>query len=332
VRENTKKYGTGLGLVTAVATLVLGLVLEAAPAEARTSVGTGSSSVTGRWAGAIDTRSVSAVNAAYWQQYASVQSLSTGWFGDLNKCYAGGISTASNAATLSAMNYVRSLAGLAPVSESPSLSAGAQQAALMMSANQTLSHEPSSSWKCYTPAGAAAAGKSNLALSYPAITSGQIVDLYMDEPGSNNLAVGHRRWMLNPFTTQVGIGSTNTANALTVIGPRSSNRPNPRYVGWPTAGYFPNAIEPDGRWSLSAGRKNVSFAKARVKVSNGAGRVPVRKYAVHNGYAQPTVVWQMPAGFSKTSSYRVVVSNIHRKGSSRRFKYAYTVRLFTPTP
>ena len=328
MRENTKKIGTGFGLVTAIATLVIGLVMEVAPANATTTDG---NRVTARWSGAIDTRSVSAVNAAYWSQYASVQNLSTGWFGgSLLGCLAGLITPSSSAATLSALNYVRSLAGLAPVTESPSLSAGAQQAALMMSANGTLDHHPGTGWKCYTPAGAAAAGRSNLALAYPKISAGQIVDLYMDEPGSNNTAVGHRRWALNPFMTQVGIGSTDTANAMTVIGPTSSSRPNPKYVGWPTSGYFPNAMEPDGRWSLSAGKKSISFAKAKVLVYGNAGRVPVRKYRVQNGYAQPTLVWEMPAGFSKTSAYRVVVKNIHRKGSSKRLKYAYTVRLFTP--
>jgi uncharacterized protein YkwD len=329
VRENTKRFGTGFGLVTAIATLVVGLVLEATPADAQTD----GSAVTARWSGAIDTRSVATVNDAYWAQYASVQSLSTGWLGgSLLGCLAGQTTPSSNAATLSALNYVRSLAGLAPVSESASLSGGAQQAALMMSANGALSHNPPSSWKCYSSAGASAASRSNLALSYPSISAGQIVDLYMDDPGGTNTAVGHRRWVLNPFTTQVGIGSTDTANALTVIGPTSSHRPNPRYIGWPTAGYFPNAIEPDGRWSLSAGKRNVSFAHAKIHVYGAAGRVSVHKYAVENGYAQPTVVWQMPAGFSKTSSYRVVVKNIRHRGSSKRFKYAYTVRLFTPSP
>jgi len=330
MRENIKGVGAGFGLVATIATLAVGLVLGATPADAQTATG---SRTTARWSGAIDTRSVAAVNDAYWSQYASYQSTSTGWTGgSVQSCQAGQTTPSSNAATLSAMNYVRSLAGLAPVSESASLSAGAQQAALIMSANGALSHEPPSSWKCYSSAGAAAAGRSNLALSYPSITAGQIVDLYMDDPGATNTAVGHRRWVLNPFVTQVGIGSTSTANALTVIGPSSAHRPNPKFVGWPTAGYFPNAIEPDGRWSLSAGRKNVSFAKARIKVYGSAGRVAVQKYAVHSGYAQPTVVWQMPAGFSKTDSYRVVVTHIKHKGSSKNFKTAYTVRLFTPTP
>src|SRR3546814_12342301 len=71
--------------------------------------------------------------------------------------------------------------GLAPVPLSSTLNAGAQRAALIMSANGALSHHPTTSWKCYSSSGAAAAGKSNLALSYPSIKSGQIIDLYMDD-------------------------------------------------------------------------------------------------------------------------------------------------------
>jgi uncharacterized protein YkwD len=330
VRENTKRFGTGFGLVTAIATLVLGLILQAGPADAGS---TDAYRTTARWSGAIDTHSKSAVNAAYQTRYASKLALPIGWIGgSLLGCLPGISSLTSNAATLSAMNYVRSLAGLAPVRLSSTLNAGAQRAALMMSANGALSHDPSRSWKCYSSSGATAAGRSNLALAYPNIRAGQIIDLYMNEPGSSNTAVGHRRWVLNPFSTVMGTGSTDTANALTVIGPTSSTRPNPRWVGWPTAGYFPNAIEPNGRWSLSSGRRNVSFAKARVKVFHGSTRIWVHKYAVHSGYAQPTVVWRMPSGFSKSATYKVVVKNIRRKGSDRRFKHKYWVSLFTPTP
>lgn len=331
MRENRRTWGTGVGLVTAIATLVVGLVLEATPADAGTA--RQGNRVSARWAGAIDTGNRTAVNTAYWSQYASNQMLPTGWLGgSLVGCLPGLSSLTSNAATLSALNYVRSLAGLAPVQMSAELNQGAQQAALMMSANGALSHDPSSGWKCYSSAGAQAAHRSNLALAYPSIGSGQIIDLYMDDPGSTNTAAGHRRWILNPFATVMGSGSTDTANALTVIGPSSKARPNPRWVGWPTAGYFPNAIEPNGRWSLSAGRNGTNFSKARIIVKHAGARVPVHKYAVHGGYAQPTVVWQMPAGFSTTGDYRVVVKNIRRSGSHKHFKYAYTVRLFTPTP
>ena len=187
-----------------------------------------------------------AVNAAYWRSYAPGLNVPTGYSGDESRCIAGGVSGASLTATRNAINFVRSLGGLAPVSFNSALNARSQQTALMMSANRTLSHSPSRSWRCYTSTGAANAGRSNLALAYPKITSAGVVGLYMQDPGGSNYGVGHRRWLLNPFATSMGSGSTNVANAITVIGPSSSARPNPTFVSWPTAGYFPNTIEPSG--------------------------------------------------------------------------------------
>jgi uncharacterized protein YkwD len=286
-----------------------------------------------RWTGAVDTSSKSAVNSAYWSKYAPKYNILVDWLGgSLLGCLPGLTSSYTNSGTLSALNYVRSLAGLAPVSFSSTLNAAAQRAALIMAANNALSHSPSSNWKCWSSSGAAAAGKSNLALAYPSLRAGQIIDLYMDDKGDSNVAVGHRRWILNPFSTVMGSGSTDTANALTVIGPENAYRPNPRYVGWPTAGYFPNALEPTGRWSLSAGSKSVSFRYATVHVYNHDGvRIPVHKYSVHTGYAQPTVVWQMPSWMGHSGNYKVVVTGIKKSGYSGSLQTSYTVRLFTPS-
>jgi len=49
------------------------------------------------------------------------------------------------------------LVGVEPVAFSSALSAKAQEAALMMARNETLSHGPPSSWACYTGTGASAA-------------------------------------------------------------------------------------------------------------------------------------------------------------------------------
>lgn len=331
MRENRGRWSvkfTGAALLT---TLMLGTVATTVPADARSDRRAGTV-VSARWGGAVNTSSQAAVNAAYWAQYAPKQLLSIDWLlGSLLGCNPGLTSASTNAATLSSLNFVRSLAGLAPVTFSKELNDSAQKAALIMAANGNLSHNPSSSWKCWSSTGAKAAGRSNLALAYPSLRAGQIIDLYMDDPGSTNVAVGHRRWLLNPFSTVMGSGSTSTANALTVMGPTSPYRANPRWVGWPTAGYFPNAIEPRGRWSLSSGLKSVSFARAKVAVYRGTTRIPVRRYAVHTGYAQPTLVWQMPANFSTTGAYRVVVTGIKKAGKRKALKMAYTVRLFTPS-
>ncbi len=90
-------------------------------------------------------------------------------------------------------------------------------------------------------------------------------------------------------------------------------------------------MDPHGRWSLSAGLNSVSFARAQITVYDGTHRLRVHKYAVENGYAQPTLVWQMPASFSRTHSYKVVVTGIRRAGIRRNLSHTYTVRLFTPS-
>ncbi len=285
---------------------------------------------TSRWSGSVNASSRSAVNAAYWRLYATGLKVPTGYTGDESRCVAGSVTGASLNATRNAINYVRSLGGLAPVGFNTSLNARSQKTALMMSANRQLSHSPSSSWRCYSSVGAANAGRSNLALAYPKITSAGVVGLYMQDPGSGNGAVGHRRWLMNPFATQMGSGSTNVANSLTVIGPRSSARPNPAFVSWPTAGYFPDALEPSGRWSLSAGNSRVSFAKASVAVYRNGQRVSAAKYHVENGYAQPTLVFRVPASQARSGTFTVVVRGI-RTGGTRSFSYSYKVRMFTPS-
>lgn len=328
MRENKKGMGLGIAGAFITITAVAGLVAQAAPADATLASGT---RTTARWSGAIRTGSMAAVNSAYWSRYASKQDQPIDWQGgSTDSCAPGSTSTYSNNATLSALNYVRSLAGLAPVRLSQSLNDQAQRAALMMDANDRLDHHPSSSWRCYSSTGATAASKSNLAMAWPTLKAGQVIDLYMDDPGSNNAAVGHRRWVLNPFATVMGSGSTDSANALMVIGPTSGYRPNPRYVSWPTPGYFPNTMEPGGRWSLSAGRSKTLFGRARIRVFQNGAAIPVHKYHVETGYAQPTLVWQMPSTIDKNAAFRVEVTNIHHRGSSRLFHYTYTVRMFTP--
>ena len=132
----------------------------------------------------------------------------------------------------------------------------------------------------------------------------------------------------------MGTGATNKSHALTVVGPRSSSRANPTYVGWPTAGFFPKPMEPAARWSLSAGNAAMSFASARVSVHrivNGRSvRMPVRQHRVVRGYARPTLVWQIGAA-RPAGTYKVTVTNIRKAGTAKRYTHSYRVYLFTPS-
>jgi uncharacterized protein YkwD len=268
------------------------------------------------------------VNASYQAEYGSGVKTATGYTGNDNACAAGSSSDESRTATLRAINFTRSLAGLAPVSFDGGLNAKAQQTALMMSANGALSHSPGANWRCYTPVGANTAGISNLALAYPSITSAGMIGMYMDELGSSNVVVGHRRWLLNPFATVMGSGSTTNANAIVVIGPSNPDNPNPAFVSWPTNNYFPAPLEPKGRWSLSTGNSGADFSAATVAMAGPNGPIPVTRYAPKNGYAQPTLVWQVGAGIDPSSTYLVTVNNIRVGGAMT--SYSYAVNMFKP--
>lgn len=284
--------------------------------------------VTPRWSGAVNTYSLGAVNAAYRDNFAPGLKIPTSYSGDASRCIAGNTAPASQAATQRAINFVRSLAGVAPVGFSSGLNSRSQATALMMTANHAVSHSPSPSWRCYTSSGAANAGRSNLILSDPSLSSAGLVRLYTTDPGSENRVVGHRRWVLNPFATTMGSGSTHNANSLTVIGPSSTSRPNPSWVAWPSAGYFPDALEPGGRWSISAGSSAASFKQASVSVYRNGVRIQAVKNAVVSGYAQPTMSWQVPASMARSGTFKVYVSNVQVGSSS--YSTSYTVRMFTP--
>jgi hypothetical protein len=60
--------------------------------------------------------------------------------------------------------------------------------------------------------------------------------------------------------------------------------------------------------------------------------VPVHQYRVENGYAQPTIVWQMPAGFATTGSYKVVVKRIQKKLRSEATVNRLTLKISRINP
>lgn len=277
-------------------------------------------------------RSRASVSAAYTSVYAPAQATGAGWTGSVESCDPGTESEASQQATLDSINYVRSLAGLDAVRLDPRLSAKALQAALVYQANRALSHDIPTGWTCSTADAREAGAHSDIALG---LSGAQAITGYMDDPGSTNTAVGHRRWILNPAASVMGTGSTSGANALWVIGDSAKKYANPAWVEWPTAGYFPSQLEPDGRWSISGQTgKRYSFAKAKVSVKDASGRsLSLKKYGEVDGYASDTLVFQVK-GVSKpkagaTKKYTVRVTGIKKGG--RTVSHAYSVMLITPS-
>lgn len=280
---------------------------------------------------ALATSGKASVNAAYWRTWVPSARVRPGWTGSAAGCRRGADSVRHRRASQRALNFVRDLAGLDPVTVTDALSRRALAAALIMDANDALSHYPPRSWRCWTKTGATAAGRSNL-LWASSVTVGSALQGYLSDWGASNTAVGHRRWLMYPFTTTMGSGSTSQANAFWVLGASDPSRANPAYVGWPTEGWFPRTLEPQGRWSLSSGQDSTRFGSAKVRVVRVASGavLKVTRHQVVDGYGMPTLVWEMPRRFARTGAYRVTVSGIGEQGTSATTSTSYVVRLFAP--
>ena len=152
-----------------------------------------------------------------------------------------------------------------------------------------------------------------------------------DRPGGDELLRRAPAVADVPVHRTHGHGATTQTNAIWVLNDTVLSRPDPAWVGWPTAGWFPAPLEPAGRWSLSASDDSVSFANARVRVTNAAGqrlRTHVEPVAV--GYGKATVVWQV-RGIKATGVYHVqTVAKITSQSKPHGFSHTYIVRMFSP--
>lgn len=243
-----------------------------------------------------------------------------GWTGSVKGCRAGTISPAARAAMLDAVNLFRGMSGLQPVTTDPAYDDFAQHAALIMKAQDALSHGPTPDWACYTEAGRTGAMRSNL---YLGVTGAHAIWGYMIDPGSGNTAAGHRRWILDPNGDRIGIGATDGSHALYVVPDRWRDGPTqaPEWMPWPVAGASSVAVEPGGRWSLSASDRATSFDAATVTVAGPAGPLRITRHAPQNGFGPNTLVWQVDglpeAGAMKTdTTYAVEVSGVTRNGAT----------------
>jgi hypothetical protein len=112
-----------------------------------------------------------------------------------------------------------------------------------------------SSWACWTQDGNVSAHNSNVALGSQGPAA---VDSFIQDASSTNAGVGHRRWLLYPWTQRMGVGSVDYFNAAartagaTIIwvldydswvaadgyqAPRPATRDD--WVAWPPPGYVP---------------------------------------------------------------------------------------------
>lgn len=299
----------------------------------------------------VNTSSREEVRQFYRSVYFASENVPMSWTGSYTAGGHGDISSAFKEATRLRINFFRALAGVpGNIAFDAAFSAKAQQTALMLSANAyskvgsnvtiTLSHNPPTSWTYYTADGAEGAAKSNIAYGN---AGPDAVTAYMVDDGSNNTAVGHRRWLLLPQTQKMGTGDVPgdgtderaAANAIWILdGNSGSPRPATRsaYVAYPAPGYTPyQLVWP--RWSFAVA--GADFSAATVTMTRNGFPVATAKETYAPGIAENTLVWSYDglnpdlrtphARPTADTTYTVNIGNVLIGGVASSFSYNVTV-------
>ena len=223
----------------------------------------------------------------------------------------------------------------------------------MQASNQSLSHAPPSTWRCWTQAGYDASGASNLALAYgdglSVRTDEAILAGWMTE--RDNLvsgSIGHRRWLLDPFlgavsygrvvgTTAGSFGRVDAA-ALRVFGSTAQKAPTgalPAYVAYPQGDYparfwadgsilsFGVVADPTG----GAANRQVDFSKATVAVreAGGADLAVVDQRSDNDGFGLPNSLQFLVQGLRHGVRYDVTVSGVSGQGTRSSYSYSFRI-------
>ena len=252
---------------------------------------------------------------------------------NIDSCVTGALKTTVRDDFLTRVNALRALHNLAPVTYSAIENDQEDQSSLMQAANQTLSHTPPTTWKCYTSAGATAAGSSNLiggwGTGLPWSTEDDNLAGWMTERYSDS--IGHRRWILDPFlgkltygrvAQQATSGFRSDAASMKVFGfaadpPLPSSVPS--FVAYPFGDYpsryfgtgdilsFTAIVNSTSRYANGS----VSFANATVTVTGPSGNLAVTNVASDNlGYGVPNSIQWNVTGLQANVSYTVQITGV----------------------
>lgn len=267
---------------------------------------------------------------------------------DVASCRAGTLKASVKADFLAKLNAIRALHQLPAVTYSDFEDAQEAESSLMMAVNRQLSHTPPTSWTCYTAAGGAAAGASNLIGGWGTglgfNTEDDYLGSWLTEIGS--ASIGHRRWILDPFlgktsygrvTVVMPDGSRASAASMRVFnfaagGPVPSNVP--AFVAYPfgdyparyfnTAAYLSFSASP-GKTSAFGANANVGFGGATITVTGPAGALAVSNVSSDNdGYGLANNVQWKVAGLQAGVTYTVRITGVT---GSTQSDYSYTFRI-----
>ena len=302
---------------------------------------------------------------AYWRQverdtdadtYAS-ESFLYASLPDLNACTAGTLTQEAKDRALEGINQIRALHGLADVRYSSLYDTSVQQAALIMAANNYLTHDPDPSDRCYTET-VKEAGPNNINFSQrrdPSTGLGlpedPVVDMLEYTNDSRDLSpdarresgiigyasAGHRRWVLNPFATYMSYGQVYGFTVHKVSSFDREPNINPQvevdYIAFPYETYPSTLMFSNPPWSFSVvenktyiwGNWHPYFDSATVsvtRVSDGASLTVRDLYTDTDGFGVPNFLSWTVTDWVVNTLYQVEINNVAmQSGGTRNFSY-----------
>ena len=181
--------------------------------------------------------------------------------------YAIGVVSDSNLQNgITYTNFIRYIANMPEVRLGAAENEAAQYGAVVMAANDVLSHypeRPADMEQDFYEKGLEAASSSNIASGYTTIANA-IQGFMNDNSSSNNLdTLGHRRWILYPSLLNTGFGYAQSVSNRSYIAMKVfrceavAKEPDYNFISWPASGYFPNDILPNYGipWSITVNPK-----------------------------------------------------------------------------
>lgn len=267
----------------------------------------------------------------------------------ISSCQTGKLKDSQKQQAVDVLNHMRSLHGLQPVTYDYAHDNEVMQSTLMMAANKKMSHNFSSSSKCFTTAGNIGSQTSNIAYMGGGLFSAErsLILWLTDEHNvsSGDTRVGHRRWLLNPFLQKISYGmSAESENsyswsALKVIYDNNHTIPSgiqQNYVAYPVGNYpskyfsknvplsFSVVEHPDDLWA----NHQVNFSNAKINIRNQHGKL-VQVYDISHNYIGagiPNSLEFRVKDLSYNHTYQVEISQVLVDGKEKNYNYWFNVQ------
>ncbi len=276
----------------------------------------------------------------YNKLYLSSEIDSIDWNGHKQKCLCGQLDSDIYKKAEDRINFFRIVSGLNEVKLNPKFNLDAQNAALLVNANNQLTHYPKIDMKCYSKSAANGCIKSCLGFTdFKYFPETSFITGFIQDYGANNYFVGHRKWLLYTKLIEFGYGATDRSEAiLTANGVTYDSIDVPEFIAYPWNGYVPiNLIFP--KWSFSIPQNNiVDFNQTTISMFDSKGKViKIEKLKEYKSYLDHTIVWTATGLFSDyeityginkleengflDKKIRIMIRNVKVNGSFKDYEY-----------